>query len=129
MEQIDLTRTSATQYLLALAAGTLFYNLLDCPVGSIPVTRVDPNLDALPEDWLTTTTSDTPSSKEINKVLYGKAWGYNADAMKGLPVRIQLSGRKWEDEKVIEMMKVVDGALGERGFGPDGWEKWKAAHP
>ena len=36
---------------------------------------------------------------------------YNADAMEGLPVGIQLIGRKWEDEKVIEMMKVVDGAL------------------
>ena len=33
-------------------------------------------------------------------------------------------GTKWEDEKVIEMMKVVDDALGERGFGPDGCEGW-----
>lgn len=93
------------------------------------MTRVDPKLDALPEDWLTTNTSSIPSSKEINKSLYSEKWGYNADAMKGLPVGIQLIGKRWEDEKVIEMMKVVDAALGERGFGPDGWEKWKAAHP
>ena len=91
------------------------------------MTRVDPKLDALPEDWLTTTTGI--SSREVDKALYGKKWGYDADAMEGLPVGIQLIGKKWEDEKIVEMMKVVDAALGERGFGPDGWEKWKAAHP
>jgi len=26
----------------------------------------------------------------------------------------------WEGERVVEMMKVVDAALGERGFGPGG---------
>lgn len=93
------------------------------------MTRVDPKLDALPADWLTSTTSNVSSSKEVNKSLYGKEWGYDADAMEGLPVGIQLIGKKWEDEKVVEMMKVVDVALGERGFGPDGWEKWKATHP
>ena len=92
------------------------------------MTRVDPELDALPQDWLTAATNNTPSSKEINKLLYGERWGYNADMMKGLPVGIQLVGKRWEDEKVIEMMKVVDSALGERGFGPDAWEKWKATH-
>ena len=125
----DFPPISATKYLLALGAGTLFYNLLDCPVGSIPVTRVNPNLDTLPNDWSTTTAINTPSSKEINKALYGETWGYNADAMEGLPVGIQLVGRKWADEKVVEMMKVVDASLGERGFGPDGWQKWRAAHP
>ena len=123
----DLVWISATKYLLPLAAGTLFYNLLDCPVGSIPVTRVNPELDALPEDWLMRTTN-SPCSKEVNKQLYGGKWRYDTDMMEGLPVGIQLVGKRWEDEKVVEMMKVVDAALGERGFGPDGWEKWKAAH-
>lgn len=91
------------------------------------MTWVDPKLDALPKDWHLRT-GNIPSSKEINKLLYGGRWGYNADEMEGLPVGIQLIGKKWEDEKVVEMMKVVDSALGERGFGPDGWEKWKAAH-
>ncbi|KAF9644165.1 amidase signature enzyme [Thelephora ganbajun] len=58
------------------SARRLFYSLLDCPVGSIPVTRVDPELDASPKDWLTTTTSDTPSPKEMDKLLYGKKWGF-----------------------------------------------------
>ena len=119
---------SATKYLLALATGTLFYNLLDCPAGTIPVTRVDPKLDALPDDWLSTPSS-TPSSKELDKLLYEGMWGYDAVAMEGLPVGVQLAGKRWEDEKVVEMMKVVDAALGERGFGPDGWEKWKATRP
>lgn len=113
---------------MALGTATLFYNLLDCPVGSIPVTRVDPKLDTLPNDWLASTISNIPSSKEVDKILYGTKWGYDANAMEGLPVGIQLVGKKWEDEKVVEMMKVVDAALGERGFGPDGWEKWKATH-
>ena len=93
------------------------------------MTRIDHKLDALPKDWLTTTSTNTPSSKEVDKLLYGKKWGYDPHAMEGLPVGIQLVGRRWEDEKVVEMMKVVDAALGERGFGPDGWEKWKAANP
>ena len=93
------------------------------------MTRVDPELDAVPKDWLTTNAGDTPSSGDINKVLYGDKWGYDATAMEGLPVGIQLVGKRWEDEKVIEVMKVVDDALGERGFGPDGWEKWKATRP
>ena len=92
------------------------------------MTRVDPKLDVLPKDWLTKTTNTVPSSKEIDKFLYGEKWGYDVDAMEGLPVGIQLVGKRWEDEKVVEMMKVVDTALGERGFGPDGWERWKAAH-
>ena len=93
------------------------------------MTRVDPTLDALPSDWMSSACSSTSSSKLFEKLLYGKEWGYDANAMEGLPVGIQLVGRRWEDEKVIEMMKVVDAALGERGFGPDGWKKWKAAHP
>ena len=127
--RVDFPPISATKYLLGFGAGTLFYNLLDCPVGSVPVTRVNPKLDALPNGWLTKTSINTTSSKEMDKILYGEKWGYNADAMEGLPVGIQLVGRKWEEEKVVEMMKVVDAALGERGFGPDGWQKWRVAHP
>jgi hypothetical protein len=32
----------------------------------------------------------------------------------------QIVGKKWEDEKVLALMDVVDKALGERGFGPKG---------
>ncbi|OBZ73562.1 putative amidase PB8B6.03 [Grifola frondosa] len=49
-----------------------------------------------------------------------KGW-YDAAAMAGLPVGVQVVGRRWEEEKVLGMMRVVDGALGERGFGPGSW--------
>lgn len=43
--------------------------------------------------------------------------------MKGMPVNIQLVGKKWEEEKVLAMMEVVDTVLGkERGFGPGAWD-------
>jgi len=49
---------------------------------------------------------------------------YNAVGMAGLPVGIQVVGRRWEDEKVLGMMQVVETALkaegGER-FGPGRW--------
>jgi hypothetical protein len=31
---------------------------------------------------------------------------------------MKVVGRKWEEEKVLCMMQVIDNALGERGFGP-----------
>jgi len=78
------------------------------------VTRVDPKL---PKSLLMTTSSSTPSPKKSEKLLYRGKWGYDADAMGGLPVGIQPVCKN-------EMTKVVDAALGERGFGPDGWERW-----
>lgn len=43
------------------------------------------------------------------------------EKMAGLPVGIQIVGKKWEEEKVLGMMRVVDRALGNnnnsRGFG------------
>jgi amidase len=41
-----------------------------------------------------------------------------------MPVSIQVVGRKWEDEKVLAMMNVVEEALGkDRGFGPGSWDE------
>jgi hypothetical protein len=61
-------------------------------------------------------------SRIIEQDLYEGGIGtkrtYDPEAMAGLPVGVQIVGRLYEDEKVIEMMQVVDEALGERGFGP-----------
>jgi len=61
-------------------------------------------------------------SRIIEQDLYeggiGTKRSYDPDAMAGLPVGIQIVGKLYEDEKVIEMMQIVDEALGERGFGP-----------
>jgi len=58
-----------------------------------------------------------------NGIYRGKNPLYNPEAMKGMPVNIQLVGKKWEEEKVLAMMNVVDQALGkDRGFGPGAWD-------
>lgn len=35
-----------------------------------------------------------------------------------MPIRVQIVGKKWEDEKVIALTHIVDEALGAGGFGP-----------
>jgi hypothetical protein len=93
-------------------------------VGCIPVLRVDPAKDQLTEEW---TTGPGHGSPILEAELYkGKNPVYNPEAMQGIPVGVQIVGRKWEDEKVISMMHVVDHALGPRGFGPLSWKRTKS---
>lgn len=58
--------------------------------------------------------TDTSTSLDSTKGKGGgKATGiYDVEKMKGLPVGVQVVGRKWEEEKVVGMMRVVDRALG-----------------
>jgi hypothetical protein len=107
-----------------LVNSTVLYNIVDSPVGHIPVTRVDPKLDALTEEWTVRGEGKGQGSSQVEARLYGNRGLYDAEAMAGLPVGVQISGKSWEEEKVIEMMKVVDRALGERGFGPGAYHKW-----
>ncbi|THH09917.1 hypothetical protein EW145_g1672 [Phellinidium pouzarii] len=109
----------ATTNLSPLAAGTILYNVIDSPVGVVPVTRVDPAQDQLTDEWM-----DGPGrgSRIFENELYkSKNAPYNPEQMKGLPVAVQIVGKSYEDEKVIAMMKIVDDALGPRSFGPDAW--------
>lgn len=95
------------------------FNVVDSPVGVIPVTRVDPTKDQLTDEWAKSSSSST---KMFEDGLYkGKEPIYNPEAMKGLPVGVQIVGKSWEDEKVIAMMRIADNALGPRGFGPAAW--------
>ncbi|KAL0953568.1 hypothetical protein HGRIS_004786 [Hohenbuehelia grisea] len=107
--------------LSSLAGATILYNVVDSPVGCVPVTRVDPTVDVLPANW-----AEEPGhgAKLIEKQLYsGKAPFYDPKAMAGMPVGVQIVGKKWEDEKVIAMMGILDSALGEkRGFGPGAYD-------
>jgi amidase len=86
----------------------------------MPVTRVDPKKDRLTDEW---TTGPGLGSPILEGALYrGKSPAYNPEAMKGMPVGVQIVGKRWEDEKVLAMMRVVDEALGtDRGFGPGSW--------
>ncbi|KAJ7213570.1 amidase [Mycena pura] len=98
---------------------TALYNFLDLPAGCVPVTRVDAHKDALTAEW-----TAARSHSIVYKALYqGKAPMYDPVAMQGMPVAVQVVGRRWEDEKVLAMMHVVDNALGnDRGFGPGSWD-------
>lgn len=141
----------ATKTLSPLAVSTILYNLVRCSVGIVPVTHVDPMKDQLSEEWKgpnwntkskssvplgkTFSHPDYPSgghgSKMIEQGVYEGSMGtpkaYDPELMAGLPVGVQVVGRLYDDEKVLEMMKIVDDALGpakDRGFGPGSSVKW-----
>ena len=42
----------STRTLTPLASATIAWNVVECPVGVVPVTRVNPAIDTLPPDWL-----------------------------------------------------------------------------
>ncbi|KAG5647829.1 hypothetical protein DXG03_007753 [Asterophora parasitica] len=107
-----------------LAAGTILYNVLDHPVGCIPVTRVDPVKDQITDEWRN---GPGHGSVVVEGGLYdGKKALYNPVETAGMPVGVQFVAKKWEEEKVLAMMRVADEALGkDRGFGPGGWNGWK----
>jgi hypothetical protein len=106
-----------------MATATILYNVLDMPVGCLPVTRVDPGKDQLTEEW---EKGPGLGSRILESGIYrGKKPLYNPEATKGMPVNIQLVGKKWEEEKILAIMHVVDEALGkERGFGPGAWDAY-----
>ncbi|TEB29057.1 amidase [Coprinellus micaceus] len=110
----------------ALAVGTILYNVLDMPVGCLPVTRVDAKKDQITEEW---EQEEGHGTKIMEKgVYYGAKKLYDPELSNGLPVNIQIVGKRWEDEKVLALMKVVDGALGiNRGFGPGAWDQFQEA--
>ncbi|KAG8744619.1 hypothetical protein FRC10_009844 [Ceratobasidium sp. 414] len=137
----------STKTLTPMAVSTAVWNVIECPVGIVPVTRVDPTKDALGPDWLDRGKTAglvlggagdqvrTPSHL-LERAAYGEGKRllqpldepvpvYDAKKMAGLPVGVQIVGRPWEDEKVIYVMEVLDEALGERGFGPGMDEEWR----
>ena len=105
-------------HLAPLACSTLVFNVVDSPVGVVPVTRVDPARDALSDTWRA---APGGGSKLLERELYGPKGAYDVRAMEGLPVGVQIVGEAWGEEKVLAIMHVVDAALGPRGFGPGSW--------
>ncbi|KAJ7637327.1 amidase signature domain-containing protein [Mycena polygramma] len=97
---------------LMSAGYTFLFNILDYTAGVLPVTTVDPALDALPADF---TTAPDSKFQKMNAIAKG-AWSvYDARKMGGLPVGVQIVGRRMEEEKVLEGMKVVEAALKAKG--------------
>ncbi|KAF4125205.1 Asp-tRNAAsn/Glu-tRNAGln amidotransferase A subunit or related amidase [Geosmithia morbida] len=81
--------------------------LIDYTAGILPVTHVDKNKDQLPDGFDLT---------KLNGVAQGAYKLYDADAMHGLPVGVQVVGRRLEEEKVLALMKRVEDALGNDKF-------------
>lgn len=93
---------------------TFLWNLLDYPAGVMPVSHVDAARDALDAPYKTVL-------KRLgcdNGVARGGWKHYDAAKMAGLPTAIQIVGRRWQEEKVLGCMAVVEKALEDRGEKP-----------
>ncbi|KAF5719060.1 amidase (acetamidase) [Fusarium mundagurra] len=86
---------------------TFIFNLLDYTAGVLPVTHVDKIRDQLPGDF---------SLKSLNGIAQGAYKLYDANAMHGLPVGVQVIGRRLEEEKVLAIMKKIEEAMGDNTF-------------
>jgi Asp-tRNA(Asn)/Glu-tRNA(Gln) amidotransferase A subunit family amidase len=73
----------------------------------VPVTHVDKNLDKLPATF---------NIRKLNGVAQGAYKLYDADKMHGLPVAVQIVGRRLQEEKVLAVMKRLEDALGDQKF-------------
>lgn len=78
---------------------TFLFNILDYSAGVLPVTHVDRVQDAL------------NNFKPRNQIEAKQYKLYDANKMHGLPVGVQVVGRRLEEEKVLEGMKVVENSL------------------
>jgi hypothetical protein len=72
----------------------------------MPITKVDAKLDQLPP-WF--------DIKKLNGVARGAYMHYDATKMAGLPVGIQVVGRRLEEEKVLAVMGRIEDALEKDG--------------
>ncbi|KXN67639.1 amidase signature enzyme [Conidiobolus coronatus NRRL 28638] len=99
---------------VGVAYGNNFlYNLIGNTVGVIPVSRVNREIDGIEDlsSWLKSKVSEDYSEKFfLQKLIYSQ---YDAHEMHGLPVAIQVVGRKFEEEKVAKGMELIDKILKE----------------
>ncbi|KAF2668936.1 amidase signature enzyme [Microthyrium microscopicum] len=86
---------------------TFLFNLLDYSAGVMPVTKVDADLDKLPSNF---------SLKKLNGVAQGAYKHYDSFKMSGLPVGVQVVGRRLEEEKVLSIMSRIKLALEANGI-------------
>ncbi|KAG2097013.1 amidase signature domain-containing protein [Suillus discolor] len=97
---------TAEKVTLVSAAYTMIFNILDFAAGVLPVSFVDRQSDGLPKDFMKS--SDYKKMGLISKGAYSV---YDADKMHGLPLGVQVVGRRFEEEKVLQGMKIVEDAL------------------
>ena len=70
------------------------------------MTHVDASLDKLPATF---------DLRKLNGVAKGAYKLYDAEKMAGLPVAVQVVGRRLEEEKVLAVMDRVEDALDKHG--------------
>ncbi|KAL1673882.1 amidase signature domain-containing protein [Schizophyllum commune] len=85
---------------------TSFFNFVDLPAAIIPVTRVDPEVDAEDQEY-------TPKS-ELEARVYGM---YSPETFRDAPVCVQLAGRRFREEELLGICEIVDEALKAHGSG------------
>lgn len=81
---------------------------LDYTAGVLPVTHVDKTKDQLPSGF---------RLDQLNAVARGAYVHYNAENMHGLPVGVQVVGKRLEEEKVLAIMQRIEDALEKGGNG------------
>jgi hypothetical protein len=91
--------------LAALGQADAFLQL-DYTCGIIPVTHVSEELDQLPPSF---------SLRSLNGVARGAYMHYDATAMHGLPVAVQVVGQRLQEEKVLAIMTRIEAALDRHG--------------
>ncbi|KAF8547725.1 amidase signature enzyme [Imleria badia] len=105
-----IPKGAAEKVTLISAAVGMICNVVDYVAGVLPVTFVNGESDALPKDFQT---SDV--YKRMSAVSKGAYSVYDAEAMHGLPVGVQVIGRRFEEERVLQAMKVVEHSLEQSG--------------
>src|SRR5258708_423031 len=108
-----------TKTLSPLAVGTILYNIVDSTVGIIPVTRVDPELDQLAEEWKGAAPSKSKKSRSAAPP--GKAVATEEGPGKAFDNDIEVSsdGSGPHGSKMIEAL-VYYGSMGKpKAYRPD----------
>ncbi|KAI0826525.1 amidase signature enzyme [Trametes gibbosa] len=100
---------------LVSASSAFLYNVLDCAAGAMPVAYVDAAQDAHPPNYRRG--AAYLGMNDVSRAIHDL---YDASAMHGLPVGVQVVGGRFEEEHVLAGMKLIEHALreSERGFVP-----------
>ncbi|KAF8721430.1 hypothetical protein AX14_010372 [Amanita brunnescens Koide BX004] len=105
-----LAHDASEKTTLMSAGYTFIFSLLDYTAGILPVTFVDHASDALPVGFFT-----SDQYRRMNSVSRSAYTVYDAEDMNGLPLGVQIVGKRLEEEKVLEGMKIIEAALRKQG--------------
>ncbi|KAI6118647.1 amidase signature domain-containing protein [Pisolithus croceorrhizus] len=106
-----IPKGTAEKVTLVSCANMMIWNILDYTAGVLPITTVQSTLDALPSGFLNS--SEYAAMGIVAKGVYAV---YDASKMDSLPVGVQVVGRRLEEEKVLEGMRVIEEAVRASGI-------------